>query len=153
MKLSAPWETYYREIKALFGSDPAIKIKYDDETKVIKMYVEGQDKADALAELLPSVKMFGNVPVHLDVVPSNFVKANKADTFCKAFDGNPVFAYAKTTEGSHGEFAASYIVFKKKVVQFSNDDLSDVNGNCNTLYQTIAKDIFGEDSGVFFCTE
>lgn len=153
MKLSAPWETYYREIKALFGSDPAIKLNYDEETKVIKMYVEGQDKADALTELLPSVKMFGNVPVYLDVVPSYFVKVSKFKTFCKAFDGNPAFVYAKATSGTSGEFAAEYIVFKKKVVQFFNDDLSDVNGNCTTLYETIAKDVFGEDSGVFFCTE
>ena len=153
MKLSAPWETYYREIKALFGSDPAIKINYDEENKLIKMYVEGQDKADALAKLLPSVKMFGNVPVYLDVVPSNFVKASKSKTFCKAFDGNPAFAYANATSDTGGDFAAEYIVFKKKVVQFFNDDLSDVNGNCTTLYETIAKDVFSEDSGVFFCTE
>lgn len=153
MKLSAPWETYYREIKALFGSDPAIKLEYDEENKIVKMRVDGQEKADALAELLPRVKMFGNVPVRIDIIPSNFQVEKRINTYNKAFEGNPAFAYSKAVDGSHGEFAASYVVFKKKVIQFFNDDLSDVNGNCTTLYEFIAKDIFGEDSGVFFCTE
>lgn len=47
----------------------------------------------------------------------------------------------------------TYIVFKNKVVQFWNDDLSDIYGNRSTLYQDIAKEIFGESSGIFFCTD
>ena len=46
-----------------------------------------------------------------------------------------------------------YAVFQSKVVQFFNDDMSDINGNCTTLYQEIAKDVFsGRAEGVFFCT-
>lgn len=39
-----------------------------------------------------------------------------------------------------------------KVVQYFNDDLGDAHGVCSTLYQEIAKDVFGEHEGIFFCT-
>ena len=31
--------------------------------------------------------------------------------------------------------------------------MHDINGNCSTLYQEIAKDVFGEDEGICFCTD
>lgn len=43
-------------------------------------------------------------------------------------------------------------MFKNKVVQYFNDDLSDANGVCSTLYQEIAKRIFGENPMIYFCT-
>jgi hypothetical protein len=43
-------------------------------------------------------------------------------------------------------------VFEKKVVQFFNDQLDDINGNKSTLYQDIAKDVFEKHEGVYFCT-
>lgn len=55
-KLSAPWVTLHRQIEALFGEDPDIKVEYvagDGEDPIIKLYVEGQDKADAIEQLLP----------------------------------------------------------------------------------------------------
>lgn len=153
MKLSAPWETYYKQIEALFGSDPKIKTEFDEETKFIKIYVVGDTKAKAISAIIPSEKKFGNVIVRINVIPANTLFTTQYQRFCNAFEGNPAFAYAKTTDGSHGEFAANYIVFKKEVVQFFNDDLSDINGNCTTLYEDIAREVFGEDCGVFFCTE
>ena len=47
----------------------------------------------------------------------------------------------------------TYVVFVNEVVQYFNDDLGDVYGQCSTLYQEIAKDVFGETEGVFFCTD
>lgn len=47
----------------------------------------------------------------------------------------------------------TFIVFQNKVVQYWNDDLGDINGNCSTLYQTVAKDVFGDVEGIFFCTD
>jgi hypothetical protein len=38
--LSAPWITMYHEIEALFKKDPDIKVVYDEENVVVKLYVE-----------------------------------------------------------------------------------------------------------------
>ena len=46
-----------------------------------------------------------------------------------------------------------YCVFKKEVAQYWGDNLGDPHGNVSTLYQEIAKDIFGESGGVIFCTD
>ena len=47
----------------------------------------------------------------------------------------------------------TYVVFKKEVVQYFNDSLGDIHGVCSTLMQDIAKDIFEDTEGVYFCTD
>ena len=68
LKLAAPWTIYYEEIKALFSSDPDIQISIDDDEKVVKLYVTGTEKAEALEKLLPAEKVFGNITVRTEVV-------------------------------------------------------------------------------------
>jgi len=46
-----------------------------------------------------------------------------------------------------------YVVFRNEVVQFFNDEMGDPNGLKSTLYQDIAKDVFADKDGIFFCTE
>lgn len=41
----------------------------------------------------------------------------------------------------------------KEVVQYFNDNIGDINGNCSTLYEIIARDIFPNVNGIYFCTE
>jgi hypothetical protein len=151
VKLSSPWMTYFNKYKALFGDDPEINVTFDDAKKTIKLYVNGDDKAEALSKILPSEKVFGNVVIKISVVPSNALNVSKIDVFQKAFEGNPALSYIKSVK--NGLYDASYVVFSNKVVQFFNDELSDVNGFCSTLYQDIAKDIFEDTNGVFFCTD
>lgn len=153
LKLSSPWVNYFHEIEALFGQDPDINIVYDEETPEINLYVENADKADALTKLLPAEKVFGRVVLKLTVIPANNVNSSDSSLFQKAFEGNPVFSYIKNIEGDFFKFPASYVVFKNKVVQYFNDDLSDVNGFRSTLYQEIAKDVFGNTNGIYFCTD
>lgn len=153
VNLSAPWVTFYHEIEALFGSDPEIKIIYDESENDIRLYVDNAGKAAALSELLPAERKYGNVTIKVTVIPSNELAASPVSAYETAFENNPVFAYAKTVPGTIYAMPASYVVFKNRVVQYFNDDLSDVNGNCSTLYQEIAKDVFGTDAGVFFCTD
>lgn len=150
MKLSAPWITYYKKIEALFGKDPEIKVIFDDETVTIRLFVDNEKKAEALTSLLPAVKVFGNVTVKIMVIPADKIGAD-INLFEAAFKGNPIFEGCVT--GSDPVTSSfNYVVFKKEVVQFFNDDLSDVNGNCSTLYQELAKEIFGEKSGIYYCT-
>ena len=150
-KLSPPWVTYVKELRALFEEDPAIKIDYDEDKNEVKLYVEGQEKADAISQILPAEKYFGNVPLYITVVPANAALASKASVIKKAFDGNPclkdVFVVSK---GVYTGMA--YVVFENKVVQFFNDNLSDINGNMSTLYEDIARDILVNTDRIFFCT-
>ena len=153
-KLSSPWVTLYREIEAMFGDDPDIKVEYvagDGNDPIIKLYVDGQDKADAISKILPATYEFGGVTVSVTVVPANKAES-KESLFRCAFEGNPAFSYAVTASGVFTN-PITYVVFKNKVVQFWNDDLGDVNGNETTLYETIALGLFGDDGGVCFCTD
>ena len=154
VNISSPWILYYREIEALFKEDPAVRVEYDGTTQTVKLYVEGTEKADALAQLLPAERTFGNVTVKVAVYPSNVGNPSKLQLFQKAFKGNPAFAFIQ--EGGSDAFNVfdlNYVVFTCKVVQFFSDDLGDLNGLRSTLYQDIAKDIFEDVPGIFFCTE
>ena len=152
VNLSSPWVTFIHEIQMLFGQDPDISIVADIEEPEIKLYVDNIQKADALNKLLPDHKDFGNVTLKISVVPSNIATDDSPVAIIrKAFDGNPVLSFATTVDAKIGSF--SYAVFKNEVVQFFNDQLDDLHGNKSMLYQDIAKDVFGNVSGVFYCTD
>lgn len=154
LKLSTPWVTLYRQINALFGEDPDVRVEYsagDGEDPLIKLYVNGSEKAEAIGAILPSKYEFGNVVVEVCIIPAN-VAVSTADLYRKAFEGNPAFSYAVTVDGVFTN-PINYIVFRNKVVQFFNDDLSDVNGNETTLYEDIAREVFHEKGGVSYCTD
>ena len=158
VKISPPWCTFYRELQALFGQDPDIHIVYDEEAEVVKLYVENSEKADVLSKLLPEKKMFGRVALDIQVVPADGKKRSTelpelidASIFDKAFDGNPVYSFAKTYDGIF-PFKATYVVFQPDVVQFFNDDISDIHGVKSTLYEDIARDVF-EGVGAYFNTD
>jgi len=152
--LSAPWVTLYREFEAMFGEDPDIKLEYvagDGNDPIIKMYVDGQDKAAAIEQLLKPTHDFGGVSVSVEVIPAN-IPQTKAGLYRQAFEGNPAFSFAATAEGIFTN-PVTYVVFKNKVVQFWNDDLGDVNGNETTLFECIAPNLFEGGDGVSFCTD
>lgn len=149
LKLSPPWVTFMHELSALFNQDPDINIKCDDEEPRIKLYVKTAGKAEALAKLLPVEKEFGNVVLKIEVIPAN-EEDKPVDLIRRAFEGNPVLEQVASVPSPYGEI--SYAVFKKEVVQFYNDQMDDAYGNKNTLYQEIAKDVFNQQDGVYFCT-
>ena len=151
IKLSSPWENLYHEINTMFGKDEDIKIVINDDEKEIRLYVTGQDKADALTALLPTEYQFGNIVVNVKVIPSN-EKLTKAQLYRKAFDGNPVFSFARSVEGIMTN-PIHYVVFAREVATYFCDNLHDIYGNINTLYENIAKDLFSESDGVCFCTD
>ena len=150
--LSAPWVTYYREIEALFGADPEITVKYDELKGEIKLLVDNDDKAEAIAQLLPTEKTFGGVTIKVTVVTANSFRTASANVFRRAFEGNPAFSFMETVDGVFTN-PISYIVFANKVVQFFDDNLGDIHGIRSTLYENIASDIFAEHEGICFCTD
>ena len=149
IQLSSPWMNFYRELDALFGGDPDINIEYNQEENNIDFYVDNEEKAEALQTLLPFSKAFGNVTVFINIIPCNTEKTINHNIFEKAFKGNPAFAYTVDSE----KLPIHYVVFKNKVVQYFNDAINDAPGVKSTIYQEIAKDVFGEVNGTYFCTD
>ena len=156
--LSPPWNTYYSEVEELFKHDPKVNVVFDSDNYEIKFYVDDAAKADAMTMLLPTEKVFGNIKVKITVIPANDVVADHvefdgiADMYATMFDGNEAVEQVHTATLPGSVYTFNYVIFKNKVVQYFNDDLSDAHGLCSTLYQDIAKRIFGEDAKVFFCT-
>lgn len=149
VNMSAPWITFVHEVEALFEQDADVHVRYDSETNELKLLVDAGDKADALSQLLPTEKVFGNVTLKIEVVSANKLLEG-LDLLEVAFRGNPALAYTYQANTPLGH--VEYAVFQNKVVQFFNDQLDDVNGLKSTLYQEIAKDVF-ETTGVFYCTD
>lgn len=152
INLSSPWVNLYREFEALFAGDPEITVIFDENAYEIKLYVDNVEKAEALTQLLLPERVYGNVTAKIEVIPENPGPLSSVELFHKAFKGNRAFQYIASVPDLMSN-PISYVVFKNEVVQYYNDDLGDINGNCSTLYQNIAKDVFGDHDGIFFCTD
>ena len=146
----------YRQINAMFAKDPDIRVVFDEENAKISLFVADCEKAAALDKILIGEYTFGNVKLSINVVPPNGfapkAKTSPADLFSVALAKNRALSYIRAIEGVFSN-DITYIVFANEVVQYFSDDLSDINGLCSTLYQDIAKSIFKEIHGVYFCTD
>lgn len=155
IKKSAPWVTYYREVDELFKKDEEVFVVLDGENTELKIYVNNQSKASAIQYLMPTEKEFGNVILKIEVIPANGMKirnvdeTNILDIVCDAFRENDA---VYTVTGVRSMFDLIYVIFRKEVVQYFDDNLGDINGNCSTLYEVIARDVF-RDVGVKYCTD
>lgn len=156
LNLSAPWITYQHNIEALFGPDPEIAIKFeeeDDGNYTIKLYVRNHDKAEALSKILPGEKVFGNIKVTNLVIPENAVEEESVkDLFKVAFKNNPVVESVVGVIDPLTKFERSFVLFEKRVVQYYNDDMTDPYGNRSILYKDVAEEVFDGHDGIFFST-
>ena len=152
VNLVAPWNEYYEELKAFFAEDREVTILYDEEAKNIKVLVQDPLKAEALTGLLAGEKEFGSTKLVITVVPANKPDTRIKSTLASLKENEGLFSYVHEVENVMG-FNAVFIVFRKKVVQYYNDNLGDLNGMKSTLAESIARDIFIPNNGVFFCTD
>lgn len=154
VNLSAPWIVYYREIEAMFRGDPGVRVIFEEDTLTVKLYVDDSGKAYALDELIPPSKKFGRTVLKISIIPANdsFVAVDQASLLDVALQGNSALSFIRTITGIMTN-PITYVVFKKDVVQYWTDDLGDYFGVHSTLFQDIAKDVFENANGVFFCTD
>lgn len=154
LKMLSPWVVFYREVDAMFKQDEDVKVIYDEEAQSLKIFVDNTSKADALSQILPQEKGFGNVTLMIEVIPANYIlQTSKEDLFRRAFLGNSAVVFVETTKEMPGFPPVTHIVFTKTVVQYFTDNLFDYYGVTSTLYQDIAKDIFINTEGVYFSTD
>lgn len=158
LKLSPPWVLYYKKLNTLFEYDKDVLVIYDEDEMEIKLYCSDNNKSEALSLLLPNTISFGDVELKITVIPSN-EKTNKV----KITINNPETAiyvlfntnndYVESVEVIPTPFGKfTYVIFIKEVVQYFEDDLSDFYGVKSTLCEDIAREIFKDIDGVFFCT-
>lgn len=160
LNLSSPWVVYYRKLSAFFKEDSEVRITYDEIEQEIKLYVDNAEKAVALEKLLPHEQNFGNVTLYITIVPANKTtfdsvkvaySTSSSDIIQICFNNKAVVGI-KVVDGIMTN-RIIFVIFKKEVVQYFTDNIGDYHGICSILYQDLAKEIFGNIDGVFFCTD
>ncbi len=156
-KLSPPWYTYHKKVQAMFGRDPEVEVKdlgeIEDGKYSYMILVSEKKKAGAIKAILPQNVEMGNIEIHLTILgpdEDDIAPLDKSDAeiYNAAFSGNPIFV--KTAVRSFDPLTVSYCIFKKEVIQFQNDDLTDYYGNYNGLASDIARELFNP-SEIQFC--
>lgn len=163
VSLSSPWVRYYHEVQAFFYGDDDVAVDYDDDTNVMSIYVNNENKANVIDELLGGTKEFGAVTLTINVVPANKKKtvaaaaevSNNDSVLIKLhhlFDGNANVTKI-TTSPIPMMNKQIYVLFQCKVLQYYSDDLGDLYGLESTLHENVARDLFGDKlPGVYYCT-
>lgn len=159
-RLSPPWYTYANKIKYSYGCNPCIFVNdliEKDGDYILTINTLSWDVAEALRQIIPVSESFGNITVEIvvfypdgSIVPvSNQVYTPEllAKTFCAALSQNRLFIGAVLTEGKVPPLIINSVgnvvlVIKKRIIQFFNDDISDLCSNFNG----IAADVFNEVS-------
>lgn len=167
INLISPWDEYYNKMVAFFEEDFKVTVLYDDKddnAKYINVLVDNLEKARALEILLEHEKQFGNITLYIGVIPANEIP-QEVDRRLGVWkdDENYYYLYQsallcnmnlftiREVKGLMGSDAI-YVVFKKKVIQYYNDNIGDFYGMKSTLAENIARDIFVPHVGVFFNT-
>lgn len=158
LAIDAPWYTFQKKVKALFGLDPDIYVSevYEPENEDVdyafNIEVSNHEKFVALDRVIYGVKQFGNVSMAINLCDMEENDAHPGvELFETIFDGNPIMKDLKVIT-DHAGTDRVYVRFYPEVVQFFDDDLTDYNGNFNGLAEDIARDVFDETWSVNFCT-
>lgn len=157
LKLSAPWEIYCRKVQALFSKDPEIAVSDITQrggTRVMTIQTCNMDKYNALMQVLPTVKYFGDAALQIDIrVPNeDEFKPDLQNLMEDLFDGNEAVDRVVTSLDPFGS-TQTYVMFKPEIVQFFNDNIRDYNGICTTVAEDLARDVLEKDAEqVNFCT-
>jgi len=151
LRLSPPWYTFFNYVINSVGRDRCVEVfemqEISDGNFLIPIEVRGRDKAIALATILVPCVNFGNINVRIEVIQCGQVV--KPDDRCQdecslmrifeeAFGTNHYYEYVEFRR----VFSSIIVfpVFKKEVIQFFNDDLSDLNNSFNG----VAAHVFAE---------
>ncbi|RIW32033.1 hypothetical protein D3H55_14250 [Bacillus salacetis] len=147
--LAPPWVTYFNELKYTIGADPDVTVGPLIPVGAIYLAlvtVNDNQKAEALATLLKPTVEFGNITLNVLVINAEqeiveplpcpleaFAVAALVET---ALSGNPYFEEVVVRPKTPGGTNAVYPVFTPEVIQFFNDDISNL---CQTFTGVAAK--------------
>lgn len=150
LNISAPWYEHCHELDALFAYDEDVTVgEFDEDTKTVKLFVKGIDKANALAAIVKPTVEFGNDTLNVIVVPDNDGTPTVEDQLRNAFSGNPLFSGTCLLELYGG--TVTYAVFEPTVVQYWNDNIGSCFGFETKTVEDVARDVLDVDA--FICTD
>lgn len=153
--LIAPWYVLANEIKYTYGMSPFVNVEDLVEgtggNYYLPIKVKKDSVADALRQILPLSFQFGNITVNIVVYNSRgeivtvnnivYTEETLAKLFCTALKMNPLFKGAVIRpEGFPGTIPNVTLVIAKEVIQFYNDDISQLCRNFNE----VAAKVFGD---------
>ena len=152
LSLQSPWVTYENYVRAILDPDPDIEVGHIDESindnglRKLDVVVNKHEKAEALKSVLIRNISFGNVTLIINIIDTeiNEDQEELVEKYKKLFVNNPIVKKIETVK-DHANVDHSFICFDPVVVQFYNDDLTDLYGNYNGLFEDIARNIFNYD--------
>jgi hypothetical protein len=143
--LQAPWITILGKLQAMFAEDGEVEVKCPDMEAnpfVINIDTINATKCEALKRVLKTHYELGNVTVDIvvRVIDDGVQEDPTIEDFIEAFSGNPVFVTTASVTNPMGQ-TFDHVIFAKEVIQFYNDDISDIYGNFNGTVEQVACDI------------
>ena len=153
VKLSPPWNTYVKELFNILQGIPGIS--FDQMERIEGGYtqpirVDDAKIYEALSAILPKVKKYGNVTLNIQLIPADgacvapepgYTPAEILDFFKEVFSINSLVTDVQLIHTVVG-FDYYFVVCKKDVIQFFNDDTTDLYGNANLTVEDTFRDVF-----------
>ena len=159
-QLSPPWYTLWNEIKASIGNDPGVTVADLDTSQtpyIVPISVDNHDKAVAIASIMNLHYQMGNITVDVQV------KDPAGNIVTPIIPGKPeaLVEFIESGLGNNGWFqkvvaqpfypgspyTVVFVVFSKAVIQFFNDDLSDLYNNYNNVVAFVFRDVLNPAPG------
>lgn len=157
-QLSPPWITYFNELRNSIGVDPTVTVGPlipVGGNYIILVHALSNEKARALATLLKSSVQFGNVSVTIietnnenEIVnpfPCPLDAFEIAHLFQVALENNPYFEQVVVQPQFPGGVNVVFPVFKAEVIQFFNDDISNLCQTFTGVAANVFRDVMQED--------
>lgn len=155
--LSPPWYTLWNKIKYSIGNDTAVTVNQLDTKSspyIVPITVADHDKAVAIASVMILRHQMGNITVDVQVKdgagkivsPETPESAEKlAELLKKALGDNAWFVEVVVMPSF--QRGVVFPVFKKAVIQFFNDDLSDLYRNYNNVVGFVFREVLNPGPG------
>jgi len=156
-KMQAPWVVYAKKVAKLFEYDTDVIVSEpielaDEGAYNLEVRVSGDDKAESIAKVLPEDVEFGNVMLHIMVIPDNDCRLTMLDHLRRAFAGNPALVDVMEVPVVPGGPSMAFALFAPEVVQIECDNAASPYGIVTTTYEGVAKDVLNVD-GVMIASE
>lgn len=158
--LNPPEYTLWAEIKNSVGETPGVEVGPLNEKEkgsyIVPVKVKDHDQAVAVASIMTLSHEFGNITVEVRVTdgggsPVNPVTPGSsnqlADLVRKALRGNCRLKEVVVKSSPLGPRETVYPVFTRSVIQFPNDDLSDLYSNFNGVAAAVFRYVLASAPG------
>jgi hypothetical protein len=158
-QLSPPWYTLWNEIKSSIGDDPAVTVNPLNTSQnpfIVPIAVSNNDKAVGIASIISLQHQLGNISVAVQVtnadgqivtpvIPSSVEEL--VQLVQTALNGNSWFIEVIEKQIAPTLPVTVYPVFSKAVIQFYNDDLTDLYSNYNNVAAFVFKNVLNPAPG------